>query len=168
MPVAARLQRFPTASCRLFVQTRAQPEGGLQAIVRKCERSEPIQERGASVSSWSHLKKGVASQAAMRGKLNAGYPPHVTAGMHWSKDTLGVSPHRPCPLRLDAAQPKRLASGRELPSLYLFRVSEGKRVARYENIFGVLCSDSQAHVAWEHESRVSAGFVRRLAKPCEQ
>ena len=104
----------------------------------------------------------------MRGKLNAGYPPHVAAGTHWSKDTLGVRPHRPCPLRLGAAQPKRLASGVNFP-LSIYSVFRKENVSRDTKIFfGVLRSDSQAHVAWEHESRVSAGFVRRLAKPCEQ
>src|SRR5215469_8865981 len=134
MPVAIRLQRFPRASCRLFAQTPARPEGGQQRMPGKRELSEPSQEWRASVSSCSHLKKGIASQTAMLGKLNAGYPPHATARTHWSKDTLGVPLHRPCPLRLDAAEPKRLASGLSFP-LFLYSVYRRENVSRDTQIF---------------------------------
>src|SRR5262249_32596779 len=91
-------------------------------------------------------KKGIAPQTAMRGKPNAGYPPHATAGTHWSKDTLGVPLLQPCPLRLDAVQPKRLASGLNFP-LSIYSVFRKENVSRdTKTIFRGLCFGGLAHL----------------------
>jgi hypothetical protein len=62
-------------------------------------------------------------------KVHARRPPNVTAGTHWSKDTLGVPLDRPCPLRLDAAEQEKAVSRVNFP-LSSYSVFREKNVSQ--------------------------------------